>query len=576
MKKTTLLVLVKKLYRSWFLVLFTGLVFLSCAQDSIFYDLSNEVKPNAPRISGTPTNMVILDNKLFVGTYRGTKIHSFDGSGWSAIQAGGTTGGLAIDDTDPGGHYLYALVAPGGDPRGSTEIRKYDDTAGAWTADTFSAPDGYNIQTFYIAGGKIFAGAQSRSNYESYAVLYGDLSAPSLTVAKSGLSNLLCGAAVSLSNDIYLAITGSGIYNYSADPTLSNPTAASGAKLTGIKNVNGVITAVTSSGTIYTLENGASSFSSYGAGANFTGGMGVWNNYAPGVIVSPAAVTVAASTVQNGGFTMQFRAPVTGYSNQTVTWTLAGNNPALTTTLENGLLTVDPHETSTLTVEAVSGTAPTPNGPATVTIADSAMAGWITTNGNPWVGWTLTADISKLDTGGEDVSIQWERDDGPISGATTPTYTLTPDDGANPHTIWARVLRTSDGATIIETPPLSITAPPADLWKPQLLLLGIQDSGSSLSQGYRELVLDPNGYPTSAVKSPGSSSPTSVANQAKYDAALGIHATRFIMQMPNIPGGPLDYNAAVAANPNWRPLIFASTSQSGLFSYRNGEWNAEE
>jgi len=112
-------------------------------------------------------------------------------------------------------------------------------------------------------------------------------------------------------------------------------------------------------------------------------------------------------------------------------------------------------------------------------------------------------------------------------------------------------------------------------WRPSLLLLGIRGKGTSLSHGYREMVLN-GGKPTFNIKAPGADSPTSVVNKAKYDAGIGTHPVESIIQVPDSSnGGPLNYSS-YTGDPEWEPPIFAATSKNGLWSYRNGEWNAEE
>jgi hypothetical protein len=112
-------------------------------------------------------------------------------------------------------------------------------------------------------------------------------------------------------------------------------------------------------------------------------------------------------------------------------------------------------------------------------------------------------------------------------------------------------------------------------WKPALLLLGIRGRGTSLNHGYREMVLD-NGKPTFIIKSPGDDSPTSVVNKAKYDASIGTHPVESIIQLPDANmGGPLYYRD-FTDDPGWVPPIFSSLAKNGLWSYRKGEWNAED
>jgi len=112
-------------------------------------------------------------------------------------------------------------------------------------------------------------------------------------------------------------------------------------------------------------------------------------------------------------------------------------------------------------------------------------------------------------------------------------------------------------------------------FKPSLLLMGVRGRGSSLTHGYREMILD-NGKPSFTIKSPGDDSPTSVVNKAKYSASIGTHPVESIMQLPDVSnGGPLNYSSFIS-DPDWEPPIFASTAINGLWSYRKGEWNAEE
>ena len=91
------------------------------------------------------------------------------------------------------------------------------------------------------------------------------------------------------------------------------------------------------------------------------------------------------------------------------------------------------------------------------------------------------------------------------------------------------------------------------------LLIGIR--GSSYTNGYRELEIKSDG----GLDSWGYGSPgISVESLEKYNSTLGVHALTAIVQAP---GGQV--------NGAGKPLLFASTQQNGLWSYR-GVWNAEE
>jgi hypothetical protein len=133
---------------------------------------------------------------------------------------------------------------------------------------------------------------------------------------------------------------------------------------------------------------------------------------------------------------------------------------------------------------------------------------------------------------------------------------------------------TSVSAGVNFTGALNFWYDPNNQYRPALLLMGIRGKGTSLTHGYREMVLE-NGKPSTIIKIPGEDSPTSVKNGAKYKAGIGVHPVEGILQIPDrSQGGPLDYRA-YSGIPDWEPPIFAATSKNGLWAYRNGEWNAE-
>jgi hypothetical protein len=92
-------------------------------------------------------------------------------------------------------------------------------------------------------------------------------------------------------------------------------------------------------------------------------------------------------------------------------------------------------------------------------------------------------------------------------------------------------------------------------------LIGIH--GSSYTNGYRELEITTDGALGKYVK-PES---ISVAESEKYSSTIGTHAISSILQPPG--------NIKAKGEGDNRPLLFASSQQNGLWSYR-GVWNAEE
>ncbi|MDR1787388.1 MAG: hypothetical protein LBR16_02935 [Treponema sp.] len=106
-----------------------------------------------------------------------------------------------------------------------------------------------------------------------------------------------------------------------------------------------------------------------------------------------------------------------------------------------------------------------------------------------------------------------------------------------------------------------------------LLLVGILGSDTATTHGYREVTLAADGQlPDSpSVNAPGGTTPTTVSNQAKYDAGMGTHPALSLIQVPE------SVEAAISLQPTPKePVIFAGTPKNGLWSYRAGEWNAED
>jgi len=372
-------------------VIFLSFIITSCGQHSIFYDISHEPEPRSPLISGSPTNMVLVDNALFVGSRMGNRIFRYSGPGgrpvWNTIPApGGSIGDIATDGTN-----LYALVFPGGNPLTSSVIKRFNIAQNVW--DTEYTVSLFSIQTIFGVDGKIFAGAMFRQDHLNYAIFSLDPSSPTLTLMMNNTS-LLTGAAGS-SGGVFLSTAGGGIFRYSGGSLETRPVSGSErANIAGIIDTGESVVAVSSDGTVYFLT-AQGFFSSFSTRLTFTGALSTWGDR---------------------------------------------NNQ----------------------------------------------------------------------------------------------------------------------------------------WRPTLLLAGIRGRGTSIVNGYREIVLDRSGIPSQIIRVPGDESPSSVRNRARYSASIGQHPVETILQLPDVSrGGPVNYGI-FTADPDWEPPIFASTSRSGLWSLRNGVWNAEE
>jgi len=258
----------------------------SCNQDSIFYDISNEPEPKDPLVNGSPTNIVAVKNRLYVGTRFSNKIYcyaNYDGVlGWDTITLpSGYLGQLATD-----GDSLYVLIFQNRDPLKSSTIRRYNVSSGSWEV-SYPPISGYSIQTIYGTGNKIFAGGQYQNNRKNFAIIFLERASDSLNVIRYGTS-LLKGVAQSASGTVYLATAGSGLFAFNEstlDTTIVSGTEK--ANLNGIMNVGGNIVAVGADGTVYSDIGGR--FNNVNAGVSFTGAMCVWldrkNQWRPSLLL---------------------------------------------------------------------------------------------------------------------------------------------------------------------------------------------------------------------------------------------------------------------------------------------------
>ena len=313
------------------LLLLIGLITVSCAQDSIFYILSMENEPKDPLIPGTPTNMVIIDDKLYAGTRFSKRIYSYSPvTSWSyKATPVASLGDLAAIGTD-----LYALLYPGNPADGSI-IRKYDVTKANWdNEDIDSDVPEYRAQTIFSAGGKIFLGAMKGP---VYAILYYDpVSGNPLALVRDipvsspesnpFPNNLLKGAVEHL-DFIYFAMSSDGVYKF--DSSIAVGAAGIDAELTqvpgtvgsivGIIETGGVIVAVSSSGKIFTLDTGETEFSElvprveYTDRPEYTGAMCIWSTF-DGTTPDPALLLLGVqnrNNMQNQGYREMTLDPIT-------------------------------------------------------------------------------------------------------------------------------------------------------------------------------------------------------------------------------------------------------------------------
>ncbi|MDR0689348.1 MAG: hypothetical protein LBG08_03645 [Spirochaetaceae bacterium] len=187
----------------FFLFIPLGLCFFSCDQDSIFYDISQEVKPKDPYIPGSPTKIVESSgNILYVSN--GKSLYRYDGSEWLRIdKPSGTITDLAAVQNS-----LYCITDNAG---------LYHYTGGPWEPVPIG---GYAyLQNIYGTDSKLYI---CGSNTGKDANIYTIVSCSGTTISSplksgSGEGFHLKGAVTAGGTD-YIATTG-GVFNAAAPNT---------------------------------------------------------------------------------------------------------------------------------------------------------------------------------------------------------------------------------------------------------------------------------------------------------------------------------------------------------------------
>jgi hypothetical protein len=260
-----------KMFKHIALFLLSGLLFFACNQDPIFFEVSLEVKPIPPLISGAPTNIVAVKDTMYVASKRGTVIYRYKCDPADPSDPVVKNGEWIIPLSSPGGKIIElaatenALYVLCGEPMSAT-LWRYKDNS--WTPI-----EATNVQTIYGAGTYLFAGnatlGSSSNPTLTGSILYVDETKTSLSSLASSTGQLLSGAAF-MSDTYYLATSGSGLFTVEEALSGGFTTAATPAdtkghtNLVGIKQVGNTIVAVAREG------YGAYDYILYGSSGSFT------------------------------------------------------------------------------------------------------------------------------------------------------------------------------------------------------------------------------------------------------------------------------------------------------------------
>jgi hypothetical protein len=259
-----------KMLKQVVLFMFSVFFVLACNQDPIFYEISLEVSPIPPRVSGAPTSIVQVGNTMYVASKRGTVIYQYSEAGaWSTLSSSPGGGVLELAATDGA---LYALC---GEPM-AARLMRYK--GGSWTEIAGAA----KVQSIYGAGTYLFAGDVTLSSSSIPAltatILYVDETGLSLTSLASSGGQLLSGAA-ELGGTYYLATSGSGLFKTDWTAGAVAVDTSDHNNLVGIKNVGGTIVALARKGygeSDYILHNRSGSFEAVLTGVKFTGAIAMY------------------------------------------------------------------------------------------------------------------------------------------------------------------------------------------------------------------------------------------------------------------------------------------------------------
>jgi hypothetical protein len=234
------------------------IIALGSCYDAVFYTISVAPPIADPLISGSPTNFVVFDNKMYAAS--GGNVYSYDGTDWERIpsQPGGRVMQLAATY-----NCLYALCYK--DSENSTFLKRiWRSPPNIWE-DVTGETGGFNmLQSVYAAHNKVFIGAERNG---SFIILYIDevydySSFKPLT--QGGTSDapiaMLCGLAYDSSN-YYLCTRNNTIFVAPLDTpeTISetvSPIKIDGVRFTGIVNlgINNTIIAISRNGNLYNVS----------------------------------------------------------------------------------------------------------------------------------------------------------------------------------------------------------------------------------------------------------------------------------------------------------------------------------
>jgi hypothetical protein len=255
-----------------------ALLFSSCNQDDVFYQIEYETELRDPLIKGGPSKIVELGGALYVAS---GKIWTYPkGGGWKGMS--NQPPGTKVLDIAATSGYLYAVTSDGVGLSDSGYYRCKKNTS-SW--EPIAAPPEHpNPTAIYSAGEVLFAGAASGSNYAVYALKDNVATFTSPPVKKfSSLETGRLLGAVEFDGKYFFSLDGEGVFHWNgAGAPVPVTGSAEKGDFTGLIEIDNALLMVSTSGLICKLSSASDSVT----GANsrsfdnrtFTGVLTVWND----------------------------------------------------------------------------------------------------------------------------------------------------------------------------------------------------------------------------------------------------------------------------------------------------------
>jgi len=279
----------------------------SCSQDPIFWNISKETAPVKPRIAGSPTKMLELNNIMYVAS--GDTLYRYNNGSWDSLSKPGGR----IMDIAATSNTLYALCLNDAEDSISSVLKQY--TGGGWS--NISNSSGYSlIETIYAdpddTNNKLFAGASKNGTIitRDYGILHLD---GNTLKDLTGNTGLLSGAAYdtnTTSSTYYLCTKGSGVYKYKSDLTTQTQFEGSRIfmgmiKLKLVDNSKKIIVVERDGGTLYMVDtSGGLTSTGKSTGKYATGALALWQEGSDRILTAGIQenLSSSSSTLYTNGY----------------------------------------------------------------------------------------------------------------------------------------------------------------------------------------------------------------------------------------------------------------------------------